>query len=581
MKHKLVHVIAMIILLSLTLILTACEKSDEAKYKDAQSLLGKGQFVEAATAFDELGNYEESSKLSMYCKAAAAGEDGDYDTAFSTFELLGDYKDSSMMITYYSARRMEELGGAVETGGWVSLLQAAATYDTIMLFRDSKERSESCRKNTYDQASALAEEEMYSSAVNMFTALGTYSDSELMSKYYYAARLEQQGLYREASNAFAEISDFKDSNSHIDSALQKGYDAALALEEAGDTEGAYVALIELGDYKDAIERACKPYYERGEALLADGDYIEAARMFSKSFCYKDGLKRAWNIRYQYLKYNQFTFNGGGVFAIKADGTVAFAYDNNDYTLNRKSEYQNSAKKYDRLVAIDINCGLRNDGTVIIENSDYRSYNTKKFTEIVQITGLYNEYYGLKANGTVVTSSEDESLNKTLSEWKGIIEVAIGEDGQYVYGLRYDGTVLCARGSKSEIVCRNAVDIKWARDVYYTDGTLVCLLDDGTIYSLGKVSWEFDDFPNWKNIKDIFVGETNIFAVTEDGKLLIDGDNYKGKTEISFSGSIGYMKSDIYYTFVISTGGTLFYAGETKCIDFSVFPRTIGSSLTLE
>lgn len=88
-------------------LVSGCQESDESKYKIAQSLMAKGQYSEAAEKFDELGSYEEATKLSMYCKAAAAGENGDFQTSLSTFELLGDYKESQMMLTYYSARREE------------------------------------------------------------------------------------------------------------------------------------------------------------------------------------------------------------------------------------------------------------------------------------------------------------------------------------------------------------------------------------------------------------------------------------------------------------------------------------------
>jgi len=71
---------------------------------NAQALMAEGKYAEAAERFEALGSYEESSMLTMYCKAAAAGERGDYDTAFSGFRGLGEYKDSRMMLDYYNAR---------------------------------------------------------------------------------------------------------------------------------------------------------------------------------------------------------------------------------------------------------------------------------------------------------------------------------------------------------------------------------------------------------------------------------------------------------------------------------------------
>lgn len=157
-------------------LVSGCQESDESKYKNAQSLMAKGQYSEAAEKFDELGSYEEATKLSMYCKAAAAGENGDFQTALSTFELLGDYKESQMMLTYYSARREESNSASMGDYAWQYNLRAATIYDTIALFQDSKDRAENCRKAAYDQAVLSAESENYELSVAILNELGSYSD---------------------------------------------------------------------------------------------------------------------------------------------------------------------------------------------------------------------------------------------------------------------------------------------------------------------------------------------------------------------------------------------------------------------
>ena len=50
----------LIVLLLFVLLLSGCQESDETKYKNAQSLLAKGEYAEAANKFDELGSYEEA-----------------------------------------------------------------------------------------------------------------------------------------------------------------------------------------------------------------------------------------------------------------------------------------------------------------------------------------------------------------------------------------------------------------------------------------------------------------------------------------------------------------------------------------
>ena len=130
----------LLLMLMLTLVvMTSCQESIETKYTNAQTLMAEGKYAEAAERFEALGSYEEASKLAIYCKAAAAGESGDYDTAFSGFRGLGEYKDSRMMLDYYTARSYED-------GNWQNKLRAAAMYAQNSLFRDSAGRAENCRR---------------------------------------------------------------------------------------------------------------------------------------------------------------------------------------------------------------------------------------------------------------------------------------------------------------------------------------------------------------------------------------------------------------------------------------------------
>ena len=83
MKHttKRLLLIALVVLSALAL--TACVTT-AGQYEKAQKMMARGEYAEAAEAFAELGSYEDSSNLTLYCRACAAAEAGDYDTAIST-----------------------------------------------------------------------------------------------------------------------------------------------------------------------------------------------------------------------------------------------------------------------------------------------------------------------------------------------------------------------------------------------------------------------------------------------------------------------------------------------------------------
>ena len=116
--------------LCVTVMLTGCGKSDEAKYADAQKLVREGAYDEAITAFTEIDGYEDSSKYLMYIKAIQLAESGEWDLAASSLNSLGDFSDSQLLATYYRAQGCEAEQAYEE---------ADTLYRTIATFKDSAE----------------------------------------------------------------------------------------------------------------------------------------------------------------------------------------------------------------------------------------------------------------------------------------------------------------------------------------------------------------------------------------------------------------------------------------------------------
>jgi hypothetical protein len=159
--------------------LTGC--STESRYEAANRLLAKGKYEKAAEAFEALGSYQDSSLMTIYAKAAAAGENGEYEVCLRAFDTLDDFKDSPMMSVYYAARRSEAQAAAAAEGGTPEekalsgcsgyYLDAAALYDTLPLFRDSDTRAESCRQTVYRLAEECAAQGSYQDAYRLHSQL--------------------------------------------------------------------------------------------------------------------------------------------------------------------------------------------------------------------------------------------------------------------------------------------------------------------------------------------------------------------------------------------------------------------------
>lgn len=298
-KRKAAGLIALILLCLFCL--SACQESTEAKYDRAQRLLTEEKYFEATSVFDEISTYADSSKMSMYAKAIAVAENGQYESAISSFRSLGDFKDSSLMITYYTGRQYES---QASTTDWSPYITAAEYYDMVGYFLDSRTRAEACRKTVYDEAIRLAGNGEFGQAIEMLGTIPQYSDSADLSKYYAAFKLEQEEKFSEAAAAFAELGTYRNSAEQAERVLQRGYDKADVLDKAGNLEEASKIFASLGDYEDAAERASKPYYDLGVAKREEKDWYAAIQAFEKAGDYSDAQTQILETRYQQAEYRR-------------------------------------------------------------------------------------------------------------------------------------------------------------------------------------------------------------------------------------------------------------------------------------
>ena len=300
---KTARLIALIVLCILSL--SACQESTEAKYSRAQKLLIEEKYFEASSLFDEISTYEDSSKMSMYAKAIAAAENGDYDAAVSSFIALGSFKDSQLMVTYYTGRKYESQADATNWSSWIT---AAEYYDMVSYFLDSKSHAEFCRKAVYDEAVRLAGNGEFEQSIGMLNALPSYSDSSDLKKYYTAFKLEQEEKISEAAETFKELGDYRNSAEQALQVLQRGYDKADVLEKAGNQEEACAIFASLGDYEDSFERAYKPIYDLGVEKREEKDWYAAIQAFEKAGTYSDAEMQILETRYQQAEYKRTQSN---------------------------------------------------------------------------------------------------------------------------------------------------------------------------------------------------------------------------------------------------------------------------------
>ena len=256
---------------------SASSSSVERDYTAAEKKLDEGQYEEAASAFGNLGSYEDASLLLMYCRAAIAAESGDYQAARAAFSALGDFRDASTMLRYYEGRETEDSGRhALDTGNHSDairlLTEASAVYASLSSFRDADGRASDCLDALYSRAYSLLNEGLYEPSRELFTALGSWQDSANLAVYCEASLLEAEGANLSAADRFSAIPSTLDAADRAERNREVVYQHALALSAEDEHEAAISLFSALGSYRDAeaqaTERARLLFGER----LHSGDY---------------------------------------------------------------------------------------------------------------------------------------------------------------------------------------------------------------------------------------------------------------------------------------------------------------------
>ena len=92
---------AVIVIAEIGIVIAYKPVKQSLDYKNAFAMFDSGNYDEASSLFEELGDYKDSSEMInevKYQQAVKYNDSGAYEDALTLFEELGDYKDSSEMI---------------------------------------------------------------------------------------------------------------------------------------------------------------------------------------------------------------------------------------------------------------------------------------------------------------------------------------------------------------------------------------------------------------------------------------------------------------------------------------------------
>ena len=449
-------------------------------YKAAQERMDAGAYVEAAEAFEALGNYQDSAakvQEANYQAAQSLLDTGAYDRAAEAFSELGNYKDSP------------------------------------------QKAEDAVHEKAYQKAQTLMDSEEYDQAAEAFTALGAYKDSAQKVKdamqgkadretYGKARTLMDAGEYAKAMIMLSKLN-YKDSADQLQKAKEAYWVSQRASLAAGELynvglrrNGTVVAVgdnwfgqCNVSDWTDIVAVAAGPGHTVG--LRSDGTVVAT-----------EFIESDWEIDYGQCDISGWTdivavaAGKSHTVGLRSDGTVVAAGDNQCGQCNASGWTDIVAVAAGRYYTV----GLRSDGTVvateIINNNteweiDYGQCDVSGWTDIVAVAAGYNHTVGLRSDGTVVATGDNGEGQCDVSGWTDIVAVAAG--WCHTVGLRSDGTVV-AVGDNRYDQCNKVSGWKDIVAVAAADFHTVGLRSDGTVAAAGSNAAGEGNVWRWTDIR---------------------------------------------------------------------------------
>lgn len=479
--------------------------------------------------------YEEACRAQAEAKTAL-----DYAKVQTKFLALQDFADSpqraAQCLQEAQARNLETAyAHACHLQQQERYLQAAAEFDALEGYRDSRDRAQACR----DEKETL----------------------RIRSDAKWVHRIKQRRL-RAAKRIL------------------------LSLAAAAAVFLVYILYTVL---------VVQPrHYARAEAYLAQGQQEYAAMEFGRAGGCRDARERCYELWGQIVPKNTFDAKFLDFTAVLEDGTVFTTVTTPSYESRKvdTADWENivdvstgdahtvGLRSDGRVVAtgynldkrcnvffwrniVDISAGrfhtvaLRTDGTVVATgDNDFRQCEVSEWEDIIAVAAGDSHSVGLKADGTVVSTGY--IVSEPLSSWSDI--VAIDAFGDYTVGYRADGSVVAYpdiilpeadRSGLTQLACFDST----------ADTRMAGLHSDGTV-SYGSNSEEhLYDTSGWTGIVHVSVAESHVAGLKGDGSVVAVGDNACGACNVSDWTDIVSAYAVRTLTVGIRTDGTLVFAGQ--------------------
>ncbi|MBQ8538724.1 MAG: TIR domain-containing protein [Ruminococcus sp.] len=509
-------------------------------------------------------------------RGAMALEDGDFSSAEVFFEQVLNFDAEcanaylgKLLVSYKlcTKSQLENLSQPFDTNsnyqkvmrfGDDSLKQDLSNYIHSINNRitKEKEKAEETRKELIYQ-NAHAEfskntEGSYKNATNLFASISGYKDSDDMKELSYERALEvkqetiyqkahaefsknTEESYKNASTLFASISGYKDSDKMEIAAEDKIeelrktsiYNSASKLlrnNKRLDTAiSLFESIIDFRDSKEQIEK-CKEQIKLNENIAEERKAKLKRISFVSVIVF--GVSFAVVVLLITVFGPMLNYSKAKEFMDKGDysnATIHFA----------KASYYKDAED------------LLEEATAVLIERSHKSISTG-----------YSYTVGLKDNGTVEIT-EGYARKWGVQDFRNIVDISGGFF--HVAGLKSDGTV----DAVGDNDCGQCNVSNWADIVAVSAGGshTVGLKSDGTLVATGKNDKNQCDIGKWKDIVAVDSGDRYTVGLRKDGRVLAQGSNLYGCCNVWLWRNIIAVSAGSHHTVGIKSNGTVVAVGD--------------------
>lgn len=198
-------------------------------------------------------------------------------------------------------------------------------------------------------------------------------------------------------------------------------------------------------------------------------------------------------------------------------------------------------------------GLKDDGTIVATgNNDKGQCNVSKWSDIIAICAGNYHTVGLKADGTVVAAGDNEDGQCNVSDWTDIVAISAAE--AHTVGLKRDGTAV-AIGFNLDGQC-NVSSWSGISTVCTSFLSTIGLKTDGTVVAVGDNEYGQCNVSGWTDIVAISASQRHTVGLKKDGTVVAEGNNNSGECNVSDWSDIVAIGAGDYCTVGLKKDGSI-------------------------